>query len=648
MLTSTSMRWLVVAVAAAMLLAVAAACGTETIEVPGETVVVEKEVIKTVEVPGETVVVEKEVVKTVEVPGPERVVVKEVMVPGKKYVTDPTNGKVVSAPEYGGTLTYARKDMPVTADTYFGGMQVWFAAGVLEKLAMADWATPRDVYDFRNTYMPASVLKGQLAESWAIADDTTYVVKIRKGVHWHDKAPMNGRELNAKDIEYNYHRWLGLGSGYTEMSPHMGYSGSFINLPWESVTATDDWTVEFKLKTGPNPDAMTTILKAHGLFIHPPEVIEQYGDAQDWKNMVGTGPFEVTDWVEGSYLTFTKSPSHWGYDEKYPENRLPYIDELTGVLIPEGATRLAALRAGEVDFVGVVGATEIKDIDQILALRKTNPEIQLWEQSSRSETSLALNTQLGPTDDIDVRRALQMALDLKTLVNTYYSGYGDIIPQPTLSRNVLGYQTPFEEWPAEIQGYYTYDPAGAEALLDAAGYKRGADGIRFTTAMSLEPTNPAVGFFEALIPYWKEIGVEVEARIMDGAEIYDQMVDGSYEHAVTSYTQGADNTPSGMLRLSHSDSGYNEAVVSDPVYDGMVEAFEAATTLEERQRAAREAMMYAAEQHWFLWGAKIPRFSAASPWIIGYSGEYDLGTMRRHELAARLWIDSELKEQMGR
>ena len=66
---STSMRWLVVAISAAMLLAVAAACAGETVEVPGETVVVEKVVTETVEVPGETVVVEKEVVKTVEVPG---------------------------------------------------------------------------------------------------------------------------------------------------------------------------------------------------------------------------------------------------------------------------------------------------------------------------------------------------------------------------------------------------------------------------------------------------------------------------------------------------------------------------------------------------------------------------------------------------
>ena len=79
----------------------AVACAGEIKEVPGETVVVEKVVIQEVMVPGETVVVTKEVIKTVA--GPEKIVVREV--PGKKYVTDPSTGKVVSAPEYGGTLT---------------------------------------------------------------------------------------------------------------------------------------------------------------------------------------------------------------------------------------------------------------------------------------------------------------------------------------------------------------------------------------------------------------------------------------------------------------------------------------------------------------------------------------------------------------
>ena len=63
-------------------------------------------------------------------------------------------------------------------------------------------------------------------------------------------------------------------------------------------------------------------------WIYPPEVIQEHGDAHDWKNLVGTGPFTLTDVVDGSSFTYTKYPDYRGFDEKYPENRLPYIDQL--------------------------------------------------------------------------------------------------------------------------------------------------------------------------------------------------------------------------------------------------------------------------------------------------------------------------------
>ena len=92
------------------------------------------------------------------------------------------------------------------------------------------------------------------------------------------------------------------------------------------------------------------------MFIQGPEVIEQSGDAKDWRNLVGTGPLMQTDVVEGSSYTWdTKNPNYWGYDEKYPENRLPYVDELRFLLMPEVATRLAALRTGKIDFIGEQG-----------------------------------------------------------------------------------------------------------------------------------------------------------------------------------------------------------------------------------------------------------------------------------------------------
>ena len=179
----------------------------KTVEVPGETVV--KEVVKTVEVPGETVVVEKEVVKTVEVPGQTVVVEKEVVreVPGKNYVTDPTTGKVVSAPEYGGTLTFPYRLKYGTADPFVtGGYASFLIASVNETLAIGDWGLDRKEFDFRNPYVPTFVFTGSLAESWETPDPLTYIFHIRQGVYWHNKAPMNGRELTADDVVYTWQR----------------------------------------------------------------------------------------------------------------------------------------------------------------------------------------------------------------------------------------------------------------------------------------------------------------------------------------------------------------------------------------------------------------------------------------------------------
>ena len=161
----------------------------------------------------------------------------------KEMVRDPATGKMVTAPEYGGTITFARNATREHPDAWYIGSSVYTTL-VNEKLGIGDWGVDRDVFDWRTSAQPLSVFKGQLAESWETPDPTTIIFHIRQGVYWHDKAPMNGRELTAEDIEFNYHRYLGIGSGFSEASPHAGYALT----ETESVTATDQGTVVFKLK----------------------------------------------------------------------------------------------------------------------------------------------------------------------------------------------------------------------------------------------------------------------------------------------------------------------------------------------------------------------------------------------------------------
>ena len=177
----------------------------------------------------------------------------------KEMVLDPSTGKMVTAPEYGGTITFGSVTEPANSDPWQGhvGQVAWMFTN--EKLGIGDWAIDRQRFGFQSGYLPLFAIAGELAESWEWTDPVTLAVRIRSGVHWHDKAPMNGRELTAKDVEYNWHRYLGLGSGYTEGSPIVAQQSQLDDIGIESVTATDDHTVVFRLKE-PNFAAERTIL----------------------------------------------------------------------------------------------------------------------------------------------------------------------------------------------------------------------------------------------------------------------------------------------------------------------------------------------------------------------------------------------------
>ena len=614
----------------------------KTVEVPGQTVVVEKVVTQTVEVPGETVVVEKEVVKVVEVAGPERVMVKEVRA---GYVTDPTTGKAVTAPEYGGTLTYGQVSWAEHSDAwYITGWATQYIGLVNEMLGIGDWGIDRDVWDWRLLAdTPLWAWKGALAESWETPDDTAIIFNIRKGVYWHNKAPMNGRELTAKDVEHHWQRFLGLGK-FSEAGPSPA-ANAMKPANYESVTATDDWTVVFKLKK-PNLRALPELLGWHLAPIYPPEVIEQHGDYKDWRNTVGTGPYALTEVVEVSSKTWTKNPDYWAYDEKYPLNRLPYADKVIELLMPEEATRLAALRAGKIDMLGSAGSTQLRSIDVVESLKRTNPEIDLYGFKFRSDNVFYLvGLDRPPWNDIRVRQAMQMALDLETIVATYYKGYGDATPQGHIGNDVPGIGTPFEEWPEELKKTYRYDPAGAEALLDEAGLTRGADGIRLKTRLAFFERYD-LSYAELAAGYWREIGVEIEIDVFgtEGSQVGNPEQDtyriiwgeGAFRYALNR-----------ILNQFYSDYPWSRSGVNDPEYDALIDAASAGTSVEEQYRFLKEANMYVIEKQWKIWGPETPQFQATQPWVKGFNGEMKIGDSEAQSLLARLWIDSELKEAMG-
>ncbi len=564
----------------------------------------------------------------------------------KEMVRDPTTGKMVTAPEYGGTITYPYSVIHETTDPHASGHFASDIDSVNQKLAVPDWGIDRDKLDYRSGYVSMEFYVGQLAESWEQPDPLTYIFHIRQGVHYaldpdsEASRLVNGRELTADDVVYSIQRHTAQGD-FTER-PVRTYE--MINLPWESIEATDKYTVVIKMKEF-SLIALRAIITEDTGWILPPEVIEKYGNYEDWKNVVGTGPLMLTDWTEEVSKTWTKNPDYWGYDPKYPQNVVPYVDQIRALYMPERATALSALRTGKIDFSGNVPL--LRTLDDVKSLQRTNPEITVTTTFATATTVFTMNTHKPPFDDIRVRRAMQMALDLKEISDTYYGGLARWEPQGGVGKAVVGYNTSFDEYPEEVKQYYIYDPEGAEKLLDEAGYPRGADGVRLKVHLHHRDVSD-LAYTEIAVSYWREIGIDVDVGIYDTPSWVAARADTTLYELATSY-QAFTFNPETWVTYYRTDYKHRSEYIGgyqSPEMTALYDAFFAAKTVEEQQRIFKEFdMEVGIRRHNQVWGPIAPRFIQAQPWVIGYNGE-DTGNRPRLALV-HLWIDQEMKEAMG-
>ena len=150
------------------------------------------------------------------------------------------------------------------------------------------------------------------------------------------------------------------------------------------------------------------------------EAVEKWGDVGDWHHAIGTGPFILQDFVPNVGATLVKNPDYWGYDERYPQNKLPYVDRLRILIIPDEAEALEAMRTGRLDAMDSISFNKAR------AMQKTNPEI--LQIPSPTGASIDPRNDVAPFNDIRVRIAMQMAIDLPAIAKTYYGGAADPVP----------------------------------------------------------------------------------------------------------------------------------------------------------------------------------------------------------------------------
>ncbi|MFC1940079.1 ABC transporter substrate-binding protein [Chloroflexota bacterium] len=543
-------------------------------------------------------------------------------------------GKMVEKPRYGGNLVYALYELLDNPDETKGhGTRSRSLHITNEEMFGANWlAGPSGTGDMGWITTGPTVDPGLiLCEDYEIKDPETIIFKIRKGIHFHNKPPTNGREMTADDYVYTALR--NMTSRRNNLGLHIGprMEGGGIDPP--AVRALDKYTVEAKSP----PGFLGLALQFYGDYarVIPHEVIEEYGDMQKWEASCGTGPFMWVDYVPGSSARFEKNPNYWMNDPLHPENRLPYVDSVTWLFILEPATRKAALRTGKIDQLE--GATWEEGEELI----KTAPDLKSRKYVSGWALLIFMRTDKPelPFHDIRVRQAMHMAVDHDAIIEDYFGGNADKLGWPV--SNTADFKEvyiPLEEMPETVQELFTYKPEKAKQLLAEAGYPDGFE----AECLVYEQYLDLVSIYKY---YWDAIGIDVKLDTREYS-VYRSITSGRKHNEMSIRTKSTGQS----LRMLCVDpiASQNLSMVDEPYTNETREAIAANYFLDipKMSKTYKEWLPYFFEQAWIIQTPLPHEYVMWNPWLKGYSGEVTNGNSNQEVWTQYTWLDQALKESM--
>jgi peptide/nickel transport system substrate-binding protein len=548
-------------------------------------------------------------------------------------------------PQYGGTFTKAYgMDITRGFDEIYG-----FHANPTtsihltnEELVTGDWSRGlggtgevtwdmggNDIWEYKT---------GAIAESWDFSTPGTLVYHIRHGIHWalnpNSEASrlVNGRELNADDVVFSLTQLRDNTISYLHGIPGVNVA---------KITAPDKWTVVITADLLFVPTCRTR----YGDFasIVPPEVVQKYGSMKDWQTSVGTGPYMLVDYVPGASLNFIRNPNYWDTDPVGlgKGNQLPYLDKIKYLIIPDASTIEAAFRTGKLD----VGAATWETFPQFQ--EQTGGVLNYYKSTFDGGFNTHFDIKNKPFSDVKARRAMMMAIDWKSLVDSLYGGDAQINTWPVTYNSAykamyLSLDDP--DCPDSVKELYTYNPDKAMELLKEAGYP---DGLKVNVLCTAAQND----YFSVLMDMWAKAGITLEIKTLDNASwttLYQQLRwNGTYNMCYSS--MGGLST---ALQLGNfwGTAWANATQVTDPYIGEMYTKIQTAIVNEGQDVAMkmhRELMKYVLDQAWAIPYPKPPGYGMWWPWLKNYHGEFSVGNWNEGNWLKWAWIDQPLKKSMG-
>lgn len=475
-----------------------------------------------------------------------------------------------------------------------------------------------------DAWLPSDGIRGELAENWKTMDNPFRVeVKLRKGVMFPEKpGVMKARELVADDVVYSYTR---LDKSPKKIPTYFDHV--------EKVEATDKHTVLFTFK---NYNAEWDYRFGWGYYsgIVPKEVSD--AGAGNWKNTNGTGPFMLSDYVQGNAATFSKNDKYWDKEAIGGQSyKLPFVDKIVYRTIKDEASYLTALRTAKLDVLEGIRWSAVDE------LKKNAPALK-WKRSvDTGGTFVALRVDTKPFDDIRVRRALNMAVNKQEIVQQYYGNNAVLFGYP-MHPDYTGYFETLDQMPVAAQELFKYNPDKAKALLAEAGFSKG-----FSFKVQVCSCSPDhMDLLPLVAAYLEKVGVKMEIQPMEYGAFLSAMT--TKTNAAGYLMRNGHTNPTTSIRKSFvTKQTWNPSQYRDPELDKRM-----AATYMERDESKRQLLIKlmtrdVVEKAPYIWLPTPISYSAWWPWVKNYDGELRAGAERPGPIHARMWVDQSMKKKMG-
>lgn len=403
-------------------------------------------------------------------------------------------------------------------------------------------------------------------EASVSADGLTHTWKLQPNVKFHD-----GTDFNAEAVKFNIERKI------SKKLP------TWNSVSWDKIEVVDPLTI--KITTKAPAFHINSLLASKTWSMYSPTHVQKVGDQGIKSQGVGTGPFTVAEFKPNEVLRLKKNPNYWQKD-------LPHLDEVVFRVVNDANTRATMLESGDVDIAMGLSAPATE------RLKGMKDKFAVLEALGARQYYITLNNKKAPTDDKNVRLAINHAVDKQGIIKAVFLGsYARLAEAVYMNSTVDGYAK---------GGSFEYDPNKAKKILDDAGWKPGSDGVRVKggtrLTLALHTRKGSVPgdyeIAELVQGMLKQVGIEVQLKVFESAAFVPSVTttpDKAQYHmgnltfgTVTGDAEYVMNTA--YHTKAHAPVLYNRAYLSNAQIDKLIDESNVAKTKAERDKIYAEVI----------------------------------------------------------